>query len=161
MHYLGELNNAQKEAVLSTDGPVLIVAGAGAGKTRTIVFRIIHLIQSGVSPNSILAITFTNKAAQEMRERTRALLHQKGLNSLPFGISEEPFVGTFHSLGALMLREHGAKIGIRKNFTILDKSDSLALIKKAMKNAGVSADQFEPQNPIHHLKKQGGLGGLR
>ncbi|HEY4486305.1 MAG TPA: UvrD-helicase domain-containing protein [Candidatus Paceibacterota bacterium] len=145
MHYLGELNNAQKEAVLSTDGPVLIVAGAGAGKTRTIVFRIIHLIQSGVSPNSILAITFTNKAAQEMRERTRALLHQKGLNSLPFGISEEPFVGTFHSLGALMLREHGAKIGIRKNFTILDKSDSLALIKKAMKNAGVSADQFEPR----------------
>ena len=145
MQYLEELNDAQKKAVLATDGPVLIVAGAGAGKTRTIVYRIIHLIQSGVLPSSILAITFTNKAAQEMRDRTRALLQQKGLNSLPFGIYEEPFVGTFHSLGARMLREFGGKIGIKKNFTILDKGDSLALVKKAMKDAGVSTEQFEPR----------------
>ena len=144
MRYLEKLNLPQKEAVLQKEGPLLVVAGAGAGKTRTIAVRILHLIASGVSPDSILAVTFTNKAAQEMRERVRALIKESGVDSLPFAVRETPFVGTFHSLGVYLLRQEWHAAGIRKNFSISDRGQSLSLIKEALRLAGFDPKQFEP-----------------
>src|SRR4051812_17133680 len=115
------LNAKQREAVEATEGPLLILAGAGAGKTKTIAERIRHLIYKGVAPSSILAITFTNKAAKEMRERVGKILDEdKGLNR-PVSMNERPFVSTFHSLGVHILREQGHRIGLRRHFTIFDK----------------------------------------
>src|SRR6185436_17207720 len=96
-HLLG-LNEKQKEAALSTHGPLLIVAGAGAGKTKTITHRIVHLVKEGVDPHTILAITFTNKAAAEMRERIIASLRKERIEGTPF-------VSTFHALGVYIIRE--------------------------------------------------------
>src|SRR3989344_3517776 len=105
MTHLDTLNQAQKEAVQTTEGPLLILAGAGAGKTRVIVHRILHLIERGVAPERILAVTFTNKAAKEMRERVTALVREtKNLNR-PMPLETMPFVSTFHSLGVHILKE--------------------------------------------------------
>ena len=120
MSYLDGLNERQKEAALHTKGPLLIVAGAGAGKTKTITHRIAHLIESGVPASSILAVTFTNKAAGEMRDRVRSLLHVRpsGLStsSLVARSAEKkgglPLVSTFHSLGVRLLREFHKEAGI-------------------------------------------------
>ena len=96
---LKELNERQREAADYTEGPLLIVAGAGAGKTKTLTYRIINLIRKGVSPDEILAVTFTNKAAKEMRDRTVALLSDRQYNRLPF-------ISTFHALGVYILKEN-------------------------------------------------------
>ncbi len=117
------LNVAQNEAVLHTDGPLLIVAGAGAGKTRTIAHRIAHLIEKGARPWEILAVTFTNKAAREMRDRVSALVPKTG---------EMPLVTTFHALGVRLLREFHAQAGIPKGFTIWDRDDSVKAVKRAL-----------------------------
>ena len=170
MEHLKGLNERQKEAVRHIDGPLLIVAGAGAGKTKTITERILHLIKKGVEPASILAVTFTNKAAKEMRDRVHALLaSDKSLNfpvsnfpSFPnnyqLTTNNFPFVSTFHSLGVRILRENAKLLAIPLHFSILDKSDSLKFIKDAMDEAGVDRKSFDPsliQNLISREKGNG------
>lgn len=142
MQFLEGLNDAQKKAVLATEGPLLIVAGAGAGKTKTVVHRICHLIEKGVRPSEILAVTFTNKAAKEMRER---VLSQ--IQSIPAALREDsvPFVSTFHSLGVYLLRKFGAYNGSVKRFTILDDSDTMSLIKESLQYFGMDPKQNEPR----------------
>ncbi len=132
------LNEAQKKAVLHKDGPLLILAGAGAGKTKAIAFRVAYLISQGIEPESVLAVTFTNKAAEEMKERINSLVRVTR-NAL-----RGPFVSTFHSLCAYILRQNSRKIGATKNFAIFDKEDSLSLIKDAIKEAGFDPKQFQP-----------------
>jgi DNA helicase-2/ATP-dependent DNA helicase PcrA len=143
MQFLEGLNDAQQKAVLTTEGPLLIVAGAGAGKTKTIVHRIGHLIENGVLPSQILAVTFTNKAAKEMRERVLLQLEQ-----VPAAFREGtiPFVSTFHSLGVFLLRKFGAYEGQVKRFTILDDSDTMSLIKESLQYFGLDPKQHEPRS---------------
>ena len=138
--HLTGLNSAQKEAALHKDGPLLIVAGAGAGKTKTITHRIVNLIKEGVEPRNILAVTFTNKAAKEMRERviTEIEKNVKGQNSVPF-------VSTFHSLGVHIIKEHAHLVGVTKHFTILDEGDSLSIIKESLKENDLDPKQYEPK----------------
>ena len=124
MDYLQELNPSQQEAVLQTDGPVMIVAGAGSGKTRVITYRVAHLIRSGVDPFNILVLTFTNKAAKEMRERITKVVGTEAKNI---------WMGTFHSVFAKILRVEAAKIGYPSNFTIYDTDDSKSLIRAILK----------------------------
>ncbi len=128
MEYLKDLNGPQKEAVLTTEGPLLIVAGAGAGKTKTITNRIAHLMGQGVPGYHILALTFTNKAASEMRERVRRLL--------PEHKGAMPLLTTFHALGARLLREFHAEAKIARGFVIWDRDDSIRAIKKIAKELG-------------------------
>ncbi len=144
--FLEGLNDAQKQAVLATDGPLLIVAGAGAGKTKTIVHRICHIIVNGVAPSAILAVTFTNKAAKEMRERVYSLMKEiPGINTQNSGYGNGPFVSTFHSLGVFLLRRFGAHGGHMKRFVILDDSDAMSLIKDALKHFGMDPKQNDPR----------------
>jgi len=133
------LNNAQKEAVVHKNGPLLILAGAGAGKTKAISHRVAYLVlKEKVAPEKILAITFTNKAAGEMRERISELLKSDFLSSN----FEPPFIGTFHSLGVYILKKSGRGIGVPKNFSILDKEDSLGVIKEAIRILEIDPRQF-------------------
>lgn len=135
------LNDSQKKAVLQTDGPLLIVAGAGAGKTKTVVHRIGHMISKGVNPENILAVTFTNKAAKEMKERAISLLEENSNTQK----GRVPFVSTFHALGVFLLRKFGAYDSKIKNFTILDDSDTNSLIKESMKYFGIDPKMHEPR----------------
>ena len=137
---LDGLNDAQKTAVLHVEGPLLILAGAGSGKTKTLTHRIAHLLDSGVPSGAILAVTFTNKAAKEMRERLGLLTGDDASNR-----SFMPWMGTFHSICVRMLRYDGEHIGIPKNFIILDESDRLSLVKQAMKQLGISEKSFTPR----------------
>lgn len=121
------------------DGPLLILAGAGAGKTRAIAHRVAFLVSQGVAAERILGITFTNKAADEMKERINKLLVASG-----YSLTTTPFISTFHSLGVYIMRESGRIIGIPKNFSILDKEDSLSLMKESVKNLGIDPKQFQP-----------------
>lgn len=139
MNLLEGLNEKQKEAVNHTEGPVLILAGAGSGKTKTLTHRIASLIQKGVSPYSILAVTFTNKAAKEMRLRVGQLLSQDGANR-----SFMPYMGTFHSICVRILRQDGENVGIPKNFVIFDESDCQSTIKQACKQLFIDEKQFKP-----------------
>ena len=155
MSYLDELNDRQREAVEITEGPLLIVAGAGAGKTKTLTHRILHLIKKGVAPEQILAITFTNKAAKEMSDRVHALLSSDSSLNLPVSsfpstnyslpTTNSPWVSTFHSLGVHILRANAEKVGIKKRFAILDKSESLKLVRDAMEKVGISKETVEPR----------------
>jgi DNA helicase-2/ATP-dependent DNA helicase PcrA len=151
-NHLEDLNPAQKEAALHKHGPLLIVAGAGAGKTKTITHRIIHLVESGVAPENILAITFTNKAAKEMRERVHGALAQEFGNN--FSQEKSPFVSTFHSLGVKILKEHARHAETIKHFTILDEDDGRAMIKQAVKDIGLDPKQFEPRKFKHIISKK-------
>ena len=149
MKYLDSLNEKQKEAVIATDGPLLIIAGAGAGKTKTLTYRILHLIQNGVDPRKILSITFTNKAAGEMRERVKALLSANFPNDDWERTS--PFLSTFHSLGVFIIKNEYQTLGIKKYFSIYDRADSISLIKKIMKKQGIDAKQYDPKSFISHI----------
>ncbi|MAZ40687.1 ATP-dependent DNA helicase PcrA [bacterium] len=163
MNYLEGLNKGQKEAVLHKDGPLLIFAGAGAGKTKTVTHRILHLIQEGVAPTSILAVTFTNKAAGEMRDRVMSLIEKDNVLSFP---SSNPWVvrqhlpeiSTFHSLGVKILKEHAKDIGKTKNFTILDKDDSLRAIKRILKRLDLDPKQYEPRKILNRISRTKGDG---
>ncbi|MFZ2769523.1 MAG: UvrD-helicase domain-containing protein [Minisyncoccia bacterium] len=126
------LNPEQKKAVLTTNGPLLILAGAGAGKTKTIAERIRHLIKTGAAPSSILAITFTNKAAKEMRERVGNMLTEDKDINRPISSNERPFISTFHSLGVHIIKEQSSKLGLKRHFTIFDRDDSKKAIKEAL-----------------------------
>lgn len=155
MNYLDGLNEAQRNAVLTTDGPLLVLAGAGSGKTRVITHRIIHLILNGVPPERILAVTFTNKAAKEMRERVMDLIqaHRGGERATESGV---PLVTTFHALGVRMLREHHDVFGLRKQFTIYDRGDSQSALKKAMEKAEYDPKQFEPRRILSIISRAKG-----
>jgi DNA helicase-2/ATP-dependent DNA helicase PcrA len=135
---LSALNPEQREAVLHDKGPLLVLAGAGSGKTRVITHRLAYLVSRGVDPRSILAVTFTNKAAGEMRERAQALLPGAPLTS---------FVGTFHSFGLRLLRRRAQAAGLPPRFGIADAADSLALVKEAMEEHGIS-DQMLPPHSV-------------
>src|SRR6266852_8348490 len=115
--YLAELNPAQREAVLTTEGPLLVIAGAGSGKTRVLTYRVAHLIRScGVKPNEVLAITFTNRAAAEMRHR---------LETLMGGVARAIWILTFHSACGRILRKEAPRLGYKSTFTIYDSADQL------------------------------------
>jgi DNA helicase-2/ATP-dependent DNA helicase PcrA len=157
-----KLNAEQERAVNTTQGPLLIIAGAGSGKTKVITHRILNLIKKGVAPHSILAITFTNKAAKEMRERINALLAEdKGLN-IPISMNERPFVSTFHALGVHIIRENAGLLGLTRHFTIYDRSDSRRAIKEAMLQSSVDPKAFEPGVILNMISraKGDGLGRL-
>ena len=128
--YLDDLNPAQREAVERLDGPVLMLAGAGTGKTKALTARIVHLLMTGrARPNEILAVTFTNKAAREMKERVGRLLGQS--------IEGMPWLGTFHSICVKLLRRHAELAGLKSNFTILDTDDQIRLLKQLIQAAGI------------------------
>ena len=136
--YLNNLNSAQKEAVLYLDGPLLIVAGAGSGKTKVLTSRIAHIIkQKKAFPNQILSVTFTNKAAKEMQSRVSAIL-----NSEAIGLS---WLGTFHSICAKLLRKHAPAAGLTSNFTIIDTDDQVRLIKNICKAENIDIKQLAPK----------------
>ena len=142
MNFLLEgLNEAQKKVALHKEGPLLVLAGAGSGKTKSVSHRIAYLVGQGVPPEKILAITFTNKAANEMKERILGLL-DKLPNAENF--TRYPFISTFHTLGVYILRKSGDKIGVAKNFSILDKDDSLDAVKTAIKELNIDPKQFQP-----------------
>lgn len=147
MQYLENLNDRQKEAVLHTDGPLLIVAGAGAGKTKTITHRIAHLIEGGVPSRQILAVTFTNKAAGEMRDRVRSLV--------PAGQSM-PLMTTFHALGVRLLREFHAEAGLVRGFTIWDRDDSLRAVKAEVERLGIQ--NWAPRAFLSAISREKGDG---
>ena len=156
MSYLDNLNERQKQAAEHQNGPLLIVAGAGAGKTKTIAARIVRLVQKGVRPENILAITFTNKAAKEMRARVeKALRSEKSLNR-PISLVGWPFVSTFHSLGVHILRENARSIGLNRHFGIFDRGDSKKSIRQAMEIVGVNPKQFEPGKILEIISREKG-----
>ncbi len=145
--YLEGLNDRQKEAVVHREGPLLIVAGAGAGKTKTITHRIAHLVQSGVPARHILAVTFTNKAAGEMRERVRALVPTS---------AGSPLVATFHSLGVRLLREFHEQAQLPRGFVIWDRDDSIRAVKQALEKFGI--ENWAPRNILSTISRQKGDG---
>ena len=137
MNLVDSLNDRQKEAVVNTDGPMLILAGAGSGKTKVLTTKVAYLIEEkNIDPNNILAITFTNKAAKEMKERIFKL---EGNSAFYIQIS------TFHSFGLKILKENCELLGYVKNFTILDSDDSLSIIKKIMKELNIDANKYNPK----------------
>lgn len=135
------LNSEQRRAVETTEGPLLILAGAGSGKTKTLTHRIAYIIANKkATPYNILAVTFTNKAAKEMRERVALLLHEN-----PENRSFMPFMGTFHAICVRLLRQDGEYIGIPKNFVIFDESDRLSAVKQACKQAYIDEKSYPPK----------------
>jgi DNA helicase-2/ATP-dependent DNA helicase PcrA len=146
-----QLNPGQLQAVTATEGPVLIIAGAGTGKTKTLTHRIYHLIHQGVHPHQILAITFTNKAAREMRERVLQLLNHRTYH-------ETPMMKTFHSLGVYVLRRFSREAGLKKDFTILDSNDSMKIVKQAMENRGINPKLYEPRKIRNFISGKKGDG---
>jgi len=150
---LSDLDPAQKKAVLASDGPVLILAGAGSGKTRVLTYKVAYLIYQGVSPNAIIAVTFTNKAGNEMKERIRKLIVGsssfigKNTNDYePITMNHLPFIGTFHAFCAKLLRIEGKHIGLPSGYLIYDDDDSLTLVKKIMKSANFDTKHFRPSS---------------
>lgn len=155
MNYIDQLNAAQKKAVVKIDGPILIIAGAGAGKTKTVTTRIVNLIQKGVLPERILAITFTNKAAKEMRDRVQSMI--EGDRDLFEVIrNRHPFLSTFHSLGVYILKNYGHTQGINKNFTILDRDDSRKKVKEILVRKGHDPKKVEPSKILNIISKNKG-----
>jgi DNA helicase-2/ATP-dependent DNA helicase PcrA len=147
--YLADLNPAQREAVLATEGPLLVIAGAGSGKTRVLTYRVAHLINAvGAKPNEILAITFTNKAAGEMRERLQGLLGPRGRGL---------WILTFHAACGRILRREAQRLGYRSNFTIYDQADQIRLVKQCLEELERDPKRFTPRgihNQISHAKDQ-------
>jgi DNA helicase II / ATP-dependent DNA helicase PcrA len=145
--YLADLNPPQREAVLATEGPLLVIAGAGSGKTRVLTYRVAHLINAvGAKPNEILAITFTNKAAGEMRERLQRLLGQSGRGL---------WILTFHAACGRILRREAQRLGYRSNFTIYDQADQIRLVKQCLEELERDPKRFTPRgihNQISHAK---------
>ncbi len=139
--FIQELNEVQREAAVTVDGPVLIIAGAGSGKTKVLTYRIAYLVSRGVKPQNILAVTFTNKAAEEMKERIKKLLKNRVRTEAK---NELPTVGTFHSVCVRILRSEIKKIGYPADFVIYDEQDQIGLIKEAMDELEISKEQFNP-----------------
>ena len=138
LEYLKNLNERQIEAVAYLDGPLLIVAGAGSGKTKVLTSRIAHIIkQKKAYPNQIIAVTFTNKAAKEMQNRVSSILKKEAI-----GIS---WLGTFHSISAKLLRKHAPAVNLHANFSIIDQDDQVRLIKNICKSENIDIKKVSPQ----------------
>lgn len=150
MDHLKDLNPKQKEAATHKNGPLLIVAGAGAGKTKTITHRILNLIKEGVEPSKILAVTFTNKAAKEMRERILSIIDKEG------GQENIPFISTFHSLGVYIIKENARELGLNKYFSILDEGDTISMIKEIMKEKNIDPKQYDPRKIRNIISREKG-----
>lgn len=154
-HHEG-LNDAQKKAVAATEGPLLILAGAGAGKTRVIAHRVLELIRKGVPPEHILAVTFTNKAAREMRERIEEMIRTDETINLPAPALRTPYVATFHALGVQMLRRNTRAAHVPHRFVIFDRGDSVRAVKSAMRDTGVDEKRFEPRTILGTISRAKG-----
>jgi len=141
--YLKELNEPQRKAVLHRDGPVMIIAGAGSGKTKVITTRIAHLMNTGVDPFNILALTFTNKAAAEMKERIERILGGSEARNL--------YIGTFHSVFARILRSESPKLGYPSNFTIYDSDDAKSVIKTIVKELNLDEKHYKPNTVLNRI----------
>ncbi len=135
-NYLDKLNDQQRDAVVYTDGPELVIAGAGSGKTRVLTYKIVHLLANGFEPYRILALTFTNKAAREMRERIESLVGTP--------VASRLWMGTFHSIFARILRQNAERIGFKRDFTIYDSADSKSLIKSIIKEMQLDDKIYKP-----------------
>ena len=159
MNYLEGLNDAQKRAVLTQDGPISVLAGAGSGKTRVLTTRIYHLIRGGVPANRILAVTFTNKAAREMRTRVQIMLEYAG-GQQPTANSqqEKPFIATFHGLGRELLEAYGSRVGIPRFFSVYDRDDSEKAIAAALKALDVLAKELSPRAVLGRISRAKGDG---
>jgi len=147
LSFLDELNPEQQKAAMHINGPLLIIAGAGSGKTKTLTYRIAYALSQGVQSSSILALTFTNKAAEEMKSRISTLIGATQAKSI--------WAGTFHSIFARILRFEAEHIGFTSSFSIYDTDDSLSMIRSVMRDAGISAQHFTPQSikgRISHAK---------
>ena len=147
MELLKSLNESQKSAVEYNSGPHIIVAGAGSGKTRVLTIKIAYLLDDGYDPSSILALTFTNKAAKEMKERIKKLIGKK---------AEQIWMGTFHSTFARILRTEATKLNYQPNFSIYDREDSIALVSTIVNELNISIDKTANniQHRISNLKNQ-------
>src|SRR5208283_5086029 len=150
---LNSLNPQQRQAVETLNGPVLILAGAGTGKTRVITFRVAHLVAKGVAPANILAVTFTNKAAREMQERVTRLLPKpvEGRKSRvesndprPSSLDSRPTICTFHSLCVRILRQHIERLGYKRNFVIYNESEQLGAVKKILAQISAKGEKADP-----------------
>lgn len=147
---LKELNPEQREAVLHTEGPAIILAGAGSGKTRVLTYKVIYLIaEKNVDPSNILMVTFTNKAANEMKERIQSF----EIEGKPLNLSTQPNISTFHSLCARILRIDGKYIGLSNRFTIYDDQDQLDAIKEAMKRLDISPKEYKPRSILYTISQ--------
>jgi DNA helicase-2/ATP-dependent DNA helicase PcrA len=135
MNYLDELNDVQRAAVTNTEGPVLVIAGPGSGKTRVLTYRIAYLLQKGVPPWEILTLTFTNKAAREMKERIEKVVGEK---------AQQVWAGTFHSIFARILRAEATKIGFTSNFSIYDTDDTMSLLRSIIKEMNLDQNAYNP-----------------
>ncbi|MEZ4915566.1 MAG: UvrD-helicase domain-containing protein [Chitinophagales bacterium] len=144
MNFLEELNAPQREAVSYTDGPMLIVAGPGSGKTRVLTYRIAYLIEMGVDSFNILALTFTNKAAAEMRQRIEKIAGTEARNL---------YMGTFHSVFARILRREANKLGYPQNFTIYDTADSKSVIKQILKAQNLDDKAYKPSQVFYRISQ--------
>jgi DNA helicase-2/ATP-dependent DNA helicase PcrA len=150
------LNEAQKKAVLHKEGALLILAGAGAGKTRVITHRIAELIRGGVNPGAILAVTFTNKAATEMRSRIMKLLTED-LSLSPYDTPKTlPYIGTFHAVSLEIIKTFHEKAGLPRRFSIFDRSDSVRALKEAIAEAGFDPKQLEPRRVLSTMGRHKG-----
>jgi DNA helicase II / ATP-dependent DNA helicase PcrA len=147
---LSTLNPEQRQAVETIRGPVLILAGAGTGKTRVITFRIAHMVERGVAPGNILGVTFTNKAAREMQERVRKLLPKQKKTE---DKNNRPTICTFHSLCVRILRQHIEKLGYKKSFVIYDQSEQLAAVKKILSAISIKGEKADPGAVLAMLSK--------
>ena len=142
---MDQLNEAQREAVLQREGPMIIIAGAGSGKTRVLTYRIAHLMQNGVDPFHILALTFTNKAAREMKDRIAGVVGQSEARNL--------WMGTFHSVFARILRSESEKLGYPANFTIYDTQDSVRLLTSIIREMQLEKDKYKPKQILHRISQ--------
>ena len=152
-----KLNSQQKKAVQKLEGPVLVLAGAGAGKTKTLTSRIVKLIENGVAPQNILAITFTNKAAKEMKERIlKAIQENPKLNFPVLDYGFQPFISTFHSLGLYILKENAQKIGLNKYFSIYNRDDTKKTLREVIKVLDLDKEEWGIPSIISFISKNKG-----
>ena len=149
MPIFNSLNDKQVEAVRATEGPILILAGAGSGKTKTLTHRIAHLLRQGVAPENILAVTFTNKAAEEMRNRVKILLGNVKSQMSNVNL----FIGTFHSFGVKILRQEIERFGRGKNFVIYDEDDAFSLAKNIRTELNFPQDKLKASTLLNIISK--------
>ena len=142
--FLNNLNPEQKQAVLTTDGPLLVLAGAGTGKTKVLTTRLAYILNNNVRPWNCLVVTFTNRAANEMKERVRQLIGE-AVNSV--------WLGTFHSICVKILRKYPNLAGLQPNFTILGEDDQKRVIKKVLQDSGIDEKQYTPQDLLERISR--------